>query len=110
MIDQVSLLQFMINPVSLRVLRDLHNHAQAFAVCASRFSHPLPAHPALSQPGHVDLVSTDLIQMDLRQSLESAGIRLGVFTKIYDFCAEMASIETPGICRICRSLQTWYIS
>jgi len=94
----------MINPVSLRILRDLHNHTQAFAVCASRFSNPLPAHPALSRPGHVDLVSTDLIQMDLRQSLESAGIRLGVFTKIFDFCAEMAQIETPGIYRICYPL------
>jgi hypothetical protein len=86
----------MINPVSRRILRDLHYHVQAFAIFGARCSTPLPVHPAFGQSGQIDLASTHLAQADLRDGFDTAGVSIGALSKIYDSFEEMTSTEARG--------------
>jgi len=94
--DRPSPLQFMINPISRRILRDLHYHVQAFAIFGTRCGSPLPVHPAFGQTGQIDLASTQLAQADLREGFHAAGVSIGALSKIYDSFEELTTTEAGG--------------
>lgn len=86
----------MINPVSRRILRDLHYHVQAFAIFGTRCNTPLPTHPALGQSGQIDLASTQLAQADLREAFAATGVGIGALSKVYDAFEELTLTEARG--------------
>jgi hypothetical protein len=86
----------MINPISRRILRDLHHHVQAFAIFGTRCRAPLPVHPAFGQSGQIDLASTRLAQADLREGFDAAGVSIGALSQIYDRFEKLTTTETQG--------------
>lgn len=77
-------------------MRDLNNHVHAFALFLSRRDLPIPLHRSAAVHG-IDASSLQISQLEIRGSLEAAGLSISTLLKAFDAIDVIIQEEAPSM-------------